>query len=64
MERFQTEGDKADLSPPICETALAGSGSLVFVAMEETLVAAGISEAAAVEIAEVVDLALENLRVP
>lgn len=64
VERFQAEGDKADLSPPIWETASAGSASLVFVAIEETLRAAGISEPAAAEIAEVVELALENLRVP
>jgi transcriptional regulator with XRE-family HTH domain len=64
LERFQTEGDKADLFAPIQETASSGSASLVFVAIEETLLAAGISEAAAGEIAAVVELALENLRVP
>ena len=64
VERFQTEGDKTDLSQPIQETAPASSASLVFVAIEETLLAAGISEPAAAEIAGVVELALENLRVP
>jgi transcriptional regulator with XRE-family HTH domain len=64
VERFHTEGDKADLLPSIQQTAPLGSVSLVFVAMEETLLAAGVSEAAAAEIAGVVELALENLRVP
>ena len=63
-ERFQTDGDKADLPPPGQETARSGSVSLVFVAIEETLLTAGISASAAAEIAEVVELALENLRVP
>jgi transcriptional regulator with XRE-family HTH domain len=63
-ERFQTDGDKADLSPPGQETARSGPVSLVFVAIEETLLTAGISASAAAEIAEVVELALENLRVP
>ena len=64
-KRFQTEGEQGgDLAvnsgtlPPKART------SLVFVAIEETLRAAGISEPAAAEIAEVVELALENLRVP
>jgi transcriptional regulator with XRE-family HTH domain len=64
VERFQTEGDKPELSPPIQETAPSGAASLLFVAIEETLLAAGISEPAAAEIAGVVELALENLRVP
>ena len=64
VERFQTEGDKTELSPPIEETAPPSSASLVFVAIDETLLAAGISESAAAEIAGVVELALENLRVP
>jgi transcriptional regulator with XRE-family HTH domain len=64
VERFQTEGDKAELSPRIEETPPPSSASLVFVAIEETLLAAGISEPAAAEIAGVVELALENLRVP
>jgi transcriptional regulator with XRE-family HTH domain len=63
-ERFRTEGDKADIAQPIQETAPSGSASLVFVAIEETLRTAGVSEPAAAEIAEVVELALENLRVP
>jgi transcriptional regulator with XRE-family HTH domain len=64
LERFQIEGDKADFSQPTEETAPSSSASLVFVAIEETLLAAGISEPAAAEIAAVVELALENLRVP
>jgi transcriptional regulator with XRE-family HTH domain len=64
VERFQAEGDKADVSPAGQETVPPGSASLVFVAIEETLLAAGISESAAAEIAEVVELALQNLRVP
>jgi transcriptional regulator with XRE-family HTH domain len=63
-ERFQTEGDKTYLSPSIQETARSSSASLVFVAIKETLLAAGVSEPAAAEIAGVVELALENLRVP
>ena len=64
VEGFQTEGGKAERSAPVQEPALPGSASLVHVAIEETLLAAGISEPAAAEIAEVVELALENLRVP
>jgi transcriptional regulator with XRE-family HTH domain len=64
VERFQSEGDKVELSPPLQETEPSGSASLVLVAIEETLRAVGISEPAAAEIAEVVELALENLRVP
>jgi transcriptional regulator with XRE-family HTH domain len=64
VERIQAEGERTDLSPPIQETAPSGSASLVFVAIEETLLAAGISEPAAAEIAGVVELALGNLRVP
>jgi transcriptional regulator with XRE-family HTH domain len=64
VEGFQTEGDKAEISAPVQPPAPQGSGSLVRVAIEETLLAAGISEPAAAEIAEVVELALENLRVP
>ena len=64
VERFQTEGDKASPSQPIQEIAPSGSASLVFVAIEETLLATGVSELAAAEIAGVVELALENLRVP
>jgi transcriptional regulator with XRE-family HTH domain len=64
VERFQTEGDKAELLQRIEETAAPSSASLVFVAIEETLLAAGISGPAAAEIAGVVELALENLRVP
>lgn len=62
MERFQVEDDQTHLSPQ--ETAPAGSATLVFVAIEETLLATGISEPAAAEIAGVVELALTNLRVP
>ena len=64
VEGFQTEGGKAERSAPVEEPAPPGSASLVQVAIEETLLAAGISEPAAAEIAEVVELALENLRVP
>jgi transcriptional regulator with XRE-family HTH domain len=64
VERFQAKGDKTVVSPAVQETAPSGSASLVFVAIEETLLAAGISESAAAEIAEVVELALQNLRVP
>jgi transcriptional regulator with XRE-family HTH domain len=64
LERFQTERDNADISPPIQEIESSGSDSLVYTAIEETLRAAGISEPAAAEIAGVVDLALHNLRVP
>jgi transcriptional regulator with XRE-family HTH domain len=64
VEGFQTEADRAELSPRVQESAPVGSASLVRVAIEETLLAAGISEPAAAEIAEVVELALENLRVP
>ena len=56
LERFQTAGDKANLFAPTQETAPSGSASLVFVAMEETLHAVGISKAAAAEIAGVVEL--------
>ena len=68
VEGFQTEGDKAkiskaEISAPVQERP-PGWASLVRVAIEETLLAAGISEPAAAEIAEVVELALENLRVP
>lgn len=62
VERFQVEDDQTHLSPQ--ETAPAGSATLVFVAIEETLLATGISEPAAAEIAGVVELALGNLRVP
>ena len=64
VEGFQTEGEKAEISAPTQEPAPQGSTSLVHVAIEETLLAAGISEPAAAEIAEVVELVLENLRVP
>jgi transcriptional regulator with XRE-family HTH domain len=64
VERFQTEGDKTSPPQPIQEIAPSGSASLVFVAIEETLLATGVSEPAAAEIAGVVELALENLRVP
>jgi transcriptional regulator with XRE-family HTH domain len=64
VERFETEGDKTSTAPPIQVIAPPGSASLVFVAIEETLLATGVSEPAAAEIAEVVELALENLRVP
>jgi transcriptional regulator with XRE-family HTH domain len=64
VERFQAEGDKASPSQPIQEIAPSGSASLVFAAIEETLLATGVSEPAAAEIAGVVELALENLRVP
>ena len=64
VEGFQTEGGKAERSAPVQEPAPPGSASLVHVAIEETLLAAGINEPAAAEIAEVVELALENLRVP
>jgi transcriptional regulator with XRE-family HTH domain len=63
-EHFLTEGGETRAPPAIQETASSGSESLVFVAIEETLRAAGISEPAAAEIAGVVELALENLRVP
>jgi transcriptional regulator with XRE-family HTH domain len=64
IERFQTEGDRGKLSTLTPEAEPSGSASLVFVAIEETLLAAGISESAAAEIAGVVELALTNLRVP
>jgi transcriptional regulator with XRE-family HTH domain len=64
LERLQTQGGNAELSPSVQEIAFPGSDSLVFVAIEETLMAAGISEPAAAEIAGVVELALQNLRVP
>jgi transcriptional regulator with XRE-family HTH domain len=65
LEQFLTEGGAKQHPPqPVQETDSPGPVSLVFVAIEETLRAAGISEPAAAEIAEVVELALENLRVP
>jgi transcriptional regulator with XRE-family HTH domain len=64
LEQFLTEGGKQHLSQPVQETASQSPVSLVFVAIEETLRATGISEPAAAEIAGVVELALENLRVP
>lgn len=64
LEQFLTEGDKQRPAQPVQEIASQSPVSLVFVAIEETLRAAGISEPAAAEIAEVVELALENLRVP
>jgi transcriptional regulator with XRE-family HTH domain len=64
LEQFLTEGDKQRAPQPVQETPSPGPVSLVFAAIEETLRAAGISEPAAAEIAEVVELALENLRVP
>ena len=44
VEGFQTEGGKAERSAPVQEPAPPGSASLVHVAIEETLLAAGISE--------------------
>jgi transcriptional regulator with XRE-family HTH domain len=64
LEQFLTEGDREHPPQPVQETASESPVSLVFVAIEETLRAAGISEPAAAEIAAVVELALENLRVP
>jgi hypothetical protein len=64
LEQFLTEGDRQRPPQTVQETASQSPVSLVFVAIEETLRAAGISEPAAAEIAEVVELALENLRVP
>jgi transcriptional regulator with XRE-family HTH domain len=65
LEQFLTEGGaKQHPLQSVQETASQSPVSLVFVAIEETLRAAGISEPAAAEIAEVVELALENLRVP
>jgi transcriptional regulator with XRE-family HTH domain len=65
LEQFLTEGGAKQHPPqPVQETDSPDPVSLVFVAIEETLRAAGISEPAAAEIAEVVELALENLRVP
>jgi transcriptional regulator with XRE-family HTH domain len=64
LEQFLTEGDKQRPAQSVQEIASQSPVSLVFVAIEETLRAAGISEPAAAEIAEVVELALENLRVP
>jgi transcriptional regulator with XRE-family HTH domain len=65
LEQFLTEGGAKQHPPqPVQETASESPVSLVFVAIEETLRAAGISEPAAAEIAAVVELALENLRVP
>jgi transcriptional regulator with XRE-family HTH domain len=64
LEQFLTEGEKPRPPQPVQEAASQSPVSLVFVAIEETLRAAGISEPAAAEIAEVVELALENLRVP
>jgi len=65
LEQFLTEGGaKQHALQSVQETASQSPVSLVFVAIEETLRAAGISEPAAAEIAEVVELALENLRVP
>jgi transcriptional regulator with XRE-family HTH domain len=64
LEQFLTERDKPHPPQPVQETASESPVSLVFVAIEETLRAAGISEPASAEIAAVVELALENLRVP
>jgi len=64
LEQFLPEDDKQNSPQPVQETASPGPVSLVFVAIEETLRAAGISEPAAAEIAGVVELALDNLRVP
>src|ERR1700760_420076 len=63
VERFQTEGAE-NLPQPVQATAPENSASLIFVAIEETLLAAGISDPVAAEIAGVVELALQNLRVP
>jgi transcriptional regulator with XRE-family HTH domain len=64
LEQFLIREDKAASALPVQETASQSPASLIFVAIEETLRAAGISEPAAEEIAGVVELALENLRVP
>jgi transcriptional regulator with XRE-family HTH domain len=64
LEQFLTEEDRRPTSLPVQEAGSPSPVSLVFVAIEETLRAAGISEPAAEEIAGVVELALENLRVP
>jgi transcriptional regulator with XRE-family HTH domain len=64
LEQFLPEDDKQNSPQPDQDTASPGPVSLVFVAIEETLRAAGISEPAAAEIAGVVELALDNLRVP
>jgi transcriptional regulator with XRE-family HTH domain len=64
VERFQGESEEASSSQTVHGTPASASISLIFVAIEETLLAAGISGAAAAEIAAVVELALQNLRVP
>jgi transcriptional regulator with XRE-family HTH domain len=64
VEQFHAETGKTAAPQPIQEVASPDSDSLIFVAIEETLRAAGISESAAAEIAAVVELALQNLRVP
>jgi transcriptional regulator with XRE-family HTH domain len=64
LEQFLTERDRQHPPQSVQETASESPVSLVFVAIEETLRAAGISEPAVAEIAAVVELALENLRVP
>jgi transcriptional regulator with XRE-family HTH domain len=64
LEQFLTAEDKPPSPLPAQGAASKSPVSLVFVAIEQTLRAAGISEPAAAEIAGVVELALENLRVP
>jgi transcriptional regulator with XRE-family HTH domain len=64
LEQFLTAGEKRPTEHPARETGAPSAVSLVFVAIEETLRATGISEPAAEEIAGVVELALDNLRAP
>jgi transcriptional regulator with XRE-family HTH domain len=64
LEQFRSESDTGRPAQPGQDASPPGPVSLVFVAIEETLRAAGINEPAAAEIAGVVELALENLRVP
>jgi DNA-binding XRE family transcriptional regulator len=55
LEQFLPEDDRQNSLQPGQDTAFPGPVSLVFVAIEETLRAAGISEPAAAEIAGVVE---------
>ena len=62
----QIMNDHEQTTPPQAEPSRAPEepSSLLFVALEETLLLVGVNAAAAAEIAEVVELAVANLRTP
>jgi transcriptional regulator with XRE-family HTH domain len=64
IERLHSEDDTTGVPHLVQETTPSASRSLVYVAVEETLLVTGVTEGAAAEIAAVVELALGNLRVP